>query len=77
MPQVGELRPFTMALGQPLTLGGEHRIRIRGAHMGVVAARGAFEVYVWVGLGTVLGRRVTAMALALGHLVGHPVSRDQ
>ena len=62
MPQVGELRPFTMALGQPLTLGGEHRIRIRGAHMGVVAARGAFEVYVWVGLGTALGRRVTAIS---------------
>ncbi len=52
-----------MALGQPLTLGGEHGVGIRGADVGIISALGATEVYIRVRLGTALGWPVTAMAL--------------
>ena len=62
MPEVEKLRPFTMALGQPLTFGGEHGVGIRGADVGVISAWGASEIYIRVGLGTALGRPVPAVA---------------
>ena len=52
-----------MALGQPLTLGGEHGVGIRGADVGIISALGATEVYIRVRLGTALGWPVTAMTL--------------